>query len=116
MIYRESGQFKTTYKADQAILPIFQDKVAMGLLMFFAFVIIPFIADDYWLSSILIPFLALSLAALGLNVLTGYAGQISLGTAAFMAVGAFAAYNLQVRVPEVPFLIAFIWGGYVRLV
>ena len=103
MIYRESGQFKTNYKADQAILPIFQDKVAMALLMLFAFVVIPFIADDYWLSSILIPFLALSLAALGLNVLTGYAGQISLGTAAFMAVGAFAAYYLQVRVPEVPF-------------
>ncbi len=111
MIYRESGQFKTTYKADQAILPIFQDKVAMVLLMIFAFVCIPLIANDYWLSSILIPFLALSLAALGLNVLTGYAGQISLGTAAFMAVGAFAAFNLQVRVPEVPFLIAFIWGG-----
>ena len=111
MIYRESGQFKTTYKADQAILPIFQDKVAMVLLMFFAFVGIPLIANDYWLSSILIPFLALSLAALGLNVLTGYAGQISLGTAAFMAVGAFAAFNLQVRVPEVPFLIAFLWGG-----
>ena len=111
MIYRESGQFKTNYKADQAILPIFQDKIAMALLMLFAFVVIPFIADDYWLSSILIPFLALSLAALGLNVLTGYAGQISLGTAAFMAVGAFAAYNLQVRGPEVPFLIAFIWGG-----
>tara|TARA_B100001996_G_scaffold104359_1_gene78451 strand:- start:2375 stop:3442 length:1068 start_codon:yes stop_codon:yes gene_type:complete len=111
MIYRESGQFKTTYKTDQAILPIFQDRVAMALLMLFAFVVIPFIANDYWLSSILIPFLALSLAALGLNVLTGYAGQISLGTAAFMAVGAFAAYNLQVRVPEIPFLIAFIWGG-----
>ena len=48
MIYRESGQFKTTYKADQAILPIFQDKVAMVLLMIFAFVCIPLIANDYW--------------------------------------------------------------------
>ena len=56
MIYRESGQFKTNYKADQAILPIFQDKIAMALLMLFAFVVIPFIADDYWLSSILIPY------------------------------------------------------------
>ena len=111
MIYRESGQFKTSYKADQAILPIFQDKIAMVLLMIFAFIGIPLIANDYWLGSILIPFLALSLAALGLNVLTGYAGQISLGTAAFMAVGAFAAFNLQVRVPEIPFLIAFLWGG-----
>lgn len=111
MFYREAGQFKTSYKKDQAILPIFQDRIAMILMMVFAFIIIPFIANDYWLGSILIPFLALSLAALGLNVLTGYAGQISLGSAAFMAVGAFAAFNLQIRVPEVPFLIAFIWGG-----
>ena len=112
MFYREAGQFKTSYKADQAILPIFQDRIAMIIMMLFCFVVIPIIANDYWLGSILIPFLALSLAALGLNVLTGYAGQISLGTAAFMAVGAFAAFNLQVRVPEVPFLIAFIWGGF----
>ena len=111
MFYRESGQFKTSYEADQSILPILQDKVAMILMLLFAFIIIPIIANDYWLGSILIPFLILSLAALGLNVLTGYAGQISLGSAAFMAVGAFAAFNLQIRIPEVPFLLAFVWGG-----
>ena len=109
MFYRESGQFKTSYEADQSILPILQDKVAMILMLLFAFIIIPIIANDYWLGSILIPFLILSLAALGLNVLTGYAGQISLGSAAFMAVGAFAAFNLQIRVPEVPFLLAFVF-------
>ena len=62
-----------------------QDRIAMYIMLMFAFIVFPFIANDYWLGSILIPFLALSLAALGLNVLTGYAGQISLGTAAFMA-------------------------------
>ena len=61
MIYRESGQFKTTYKADQAILPIFQDKVAMVLLMIFAFVCIPLIANDYWLSSISVSYTHLTL-------------------------------------------------------
>ena len=111
MFYREAGQFKTSYEADQSILPIFQDRIAMYIMLMFAFIVFPFIANDYWLGSILIPFLVLSLAALGLNVLTGYAGQISLGSAAFMAVGAFAAFNLHVRIPEIPFLVVFLWGG-----
>ena len=76
MFYREAGQFKTSYEADQSILPIFQDRIAMYIMLMFAFIVFPFIANDYWLGSILIPFLVLSLAALGLNVLTGYAGQI----------------------------------------
>ena len=111
MFYREAGQFKTSYEADQSILPIFQDRIAMYIMLMFAFIVFPFIANDYWLGFILIPFLVLSLAALGLNVLTGYAGQISLGSAAFMAVGAFAAFNLHVRIPEIPFLVVFLWGG-----
>ena len=111
MFYREAGQFKTSYEEDQSILPIFQDRIAMYIMLMFAFIVFPFIANDYWLGSILIPFLVLSLAALGLNVLTGYAGQISLGSAAFMAVGAFAAFNLHVRIPEIPFLVVFLWGG-----
>ena len=68
-------------------------------------------ANDYWFSAILIPFLALSLAGLGLNLLTGYAGQLSLGSAAFMAVGAFAAYNFKLRVPGLPLLASFVLGG-----
>ncbi len=66
---------------------------------------------DYWFSAILIPFLALSLAGLGLNLLTGYAGQLSLGSSAFMAVGAFAAYNFVLRVPGLPLLVALGLGG-----
>ena len=57
------------------------------------------------------PFLIFALATLGLNLLTGYAGQLSLGTAAFMAVGAFAAYNLLLRVPGIPVLVAFALAG-----
>ncbi len=53
-----------------------------------AYFVVPLVASDYWLDAILIPFLALSLAAVGLNLLTGYAGQLSVGSAAFMAVGA----------------------------
>jgi len=63
------------------------------------------------LKAIFTPFLIFALAALGLNILTGYAGQLSLGTAAFMAVGAFAAYNFMLRIPGIPLLLAFVLGG-----
>ncbi len=111
MLYREAGQFKTTYQADSQIFPIRQDRVAMALLLVLAFVATPLLASPYAFSAILIPFLIFSLAAIGLNILTGYAGQLSLGTAAFMAVGAFASYNFVLRIPGMPVLLAFILGG-----
>ncbi len=111
MLYREAGQLKTTYEADGQILPIRQDRIAMALLLVIAFVVVPQVATPYFFSAILIPFLVLSLAALGLNILTGYAGQLSLGSAAFMAVGAFASYNFMLRVPGIPLLAAFVLGG-----
>ena len=111
MLYREAGQFKATYAEDQQIFPIRQDRIAVALVLAFAFVAVPLIANQYWLSAILVPFLIFALATLGLNLLTGYAGQLSLGTAAFMAVGAFAAYNFMLRVPGMPLLIAFVLAG-----
>ena len=113
MLYREAGQFKASYEQDNAIFPIRQDRVAVALVLAVAFVAVPLTATPYVFTGILIPFLILSLAALGLNILTGYAGQLSLGTAAFMAVGAFASYNLILRVPGIPFLVAFAGGGVV---
>jgi len=113
MFYREAGQFKTSYQTDTAIFPIRQDRVAIAALVAVAFVAVPLLATPYMFTGILIPFLILSLAALGLNILTGYAGQLSLGTAAFMAVGAFASYNFVLRIPGIPVLIAFAGGGAV---
>ena len=113
MLYREAGQFKTSYQTDAAIFPIRQDRIAIALIVAVAFVVIPLAATPYVFTGILIPFLILSLAALGLNILTGYAGQLSLGTAAFMAVGAFASYNFILRVPDIPILLAFVGGGVV---
>lgn len=72
---------------------------------------VPGVASEYWLSAVLTPFLILSLAGLGLNLLTGYAGQLSLGTAAFMAVGAYATYNFAVRVPGLSLLADLVLGG-----
>src|SRR3954471_19627112 len=111
MLYREAGQFKSTYAEDQQIFPIRQDRIGIALLLVVAFVIVPLVGDQYWLSAIVTPFLILSLAALGLNILTGYAGQLSLGTAAFMALGAFMAYNAVLRIPGLPIIGAFAIGG-----
>jgi branched-chain amino acid transport system permease protein len=113
MFYRLAGQFKSTYAADQQLFPIRQDRLFMIALAALAFVVVPLIADDYWLGAILVPFLILGLAALGLNILTGYTGQLSLGTAGFMAVGAFAAFNFILRVPGMPFLVALFLAGLV---
>jgi ABC-type branched-subunit amino acid transport system permease subunit len=73
-----------------------------------AYGVLPIVGSSYLFEAILTPFLALSLAAVGLNLLTGYAGQVSLGSAAFMAVGAFAAYNFNLRVHGLPLLASLV--------
>lgn len=113
MLYRESGQYKTTYSADQAIFTIPQDRVFFVLLMLVAFVGIPLVATNYVYTALLIPFLCLSLAALGLNILTGYCGQLSLGTGAFMGVGAVAAWNIATRIPDLNLLVVFALAGLI---
>lgn len=113
MLYRENGQFKTSYAADQQIFPIRQDRIAILLIVAFAFFGIPFLADEYLFRAILIPFLILSLAALGVNLLVGYCGQITLGAGAFMAVGAYAAYNFMIRLDGLPMFAAMLLGGVV---
>ena len=116
MFYRENGQFKTSYEADQGLFPIAQDRVFIVLLLLVAFVGIPLLADEYLFRALLIPFLILSLAAVGLNLLVGYCGQISLGTGGFMMVGAYAAYNLAVRVPDLNILVVFVLAGLITTV
>ncbi len=111
MFYRENGQFKTSYRADQQIFPIRQDRIAIGLILLIAFIVVPMLASDYLFRAILIPFVIMSLAALGVNILVGYCGQISLGSGAFMAVGAYGAYNFFARIPGMPLIPALLLGG-----
>src|SRR5260221_4365116 len=123
MLYREAGQFKPPCAADQQLFTIRQDRIAMAILLAAVFVGVPLAAAtpaiagaidfNYWFSGVLIPFLIFSLAALGLNILTGYAGQPSLGTPAFLAVGPFAAYNFELRVPGIPVLLSVVLAGIV---
>lgn len=102
-----SGEFRLRRARPQA------KSFALGVLLAVAFLVVPFLGDDYWFSAILIPLLVLSLVGLGLNLLTGYAGQLSLGSAAFMAAGAFATYNFEPRVPGLPLLVSVVLGGLV---
>ncbi len=111
MIYREAGQFKTTYASDQAVFPVVQDRVVVGAAVVGAFVVPPLVASEYWLQAILIPFLVYALAAIGLNLLTGYAGQLSLGTGGFMAVGAYSAFKLATALPGLNVLVVFVLAG-----
>jgi branched-chain amino acid transport system permease protein len=111
MIYRETGQFKTTYASDQQLFPILQDRLFVLGFLAFAFVVMPFIGTEYLFRAILVPFLILALAAIGLNILVGFCGQVSLGTGGFMAIGAYAAYNFAVRVPDLNLLVVFMLAG-----
>ncbi|MEM8813524.1 MAG: branched-chain amino acid ABC transporter permease [Pseudomonadota bacterium] len=112
MFYREAGQFKTSYQADQALFPVRQDQVGIALILVAAFVFVPMFGSDFFLNSIMIPFLVFSLAAIGLNILTGYCGQISLGTGAFMGVGAYACYKLTTYFPDVNIIILILCSGF----
>ncbi|MEE9318894.1 MAG: branched-chain amino acid ABC transporter permease [Granulosicoccus sp.] len=112
MFYREAGQYKTSYAADQALLPILQDRIGLLMILVAVFVLIPLIATDFFLSAIMIPFLVFALAAIGLNVLTGYAGQLSLGSGAFMGVGAYACYKLTTLFPDVNIIVHILLSGF----
>ena len=111
MLYREAGQYKTTYAADQAIFPIRQDRTFVLAALAVAFIGVPMLGSHYLYSEILIPFLILSLAAVGLNILVGYCGQVSLGTGGFMGVGAYACYKLTTAFPNVNIILLILSSG-----
>jgi branched-chain amino acid transport system permease protein len=94
MFYREVGHYKTSYAADMAVFPIRQDQIGIAVIVGIAFVVVPLGGSEFLLNAALIPFLVFSLAAIGLNLLTGYTGLLSLGTGAFMGVGAYACLKL----------------------
>ncbi|RKZ35624.1 MAG: branched-chain amino acid ABC transporter permease [Gammaproteobacteria bacterium] len=111
MFYRESGQYKTSYQADQAIFPIAQDRWFVLSVLAVAVLVVPFVINDYWANAILLPFLIYALAALGLNILTGYCGQLSLGTGGFMAVGAYSTYKLMTGFPDMSMIVIVLLSG-----
>ena len=112
MLYRETGQFKTNYRADMAVFPLLQDRIGLGVILFVMFAVVPATFNDFWLNSVMIPALIFSIAAIGLNILTGYAGLLSLGHGGFMGVGAFACYKLTTIFPDVNIIIHILLSGF----
>lgn len=111
MFYREAGDFKTSYRADSQTFPIRLDRMGYFAALAVAYGVVPFFIDDYWANAVFVPFLIYAIAAIGLNILVGYAGQVSLGTGGFMAVGAYAVYKLMTAFPEVPIFLHVILAG-----
>ncbi|MDE4040181.1 MULTISPECIES: branched-chain amino acid ABC transporter permease [Acinetobacter calcoaceticus/baumannii complex] len=112
-IFSRAGQYPEKYRDEQRIFKLHEHRILFLFGLLIAFIFIPLIGSDYLFNAILIPYLVLALAGLGLNILTGYTGQLSLGSAAFMAVGAFATYNLELRVPYLPLLVSIFLGGLI---
>ena len=113
MIYRETGQFKPTYQSDKAVFPIAQDRWVVIAFVSFLFVVLPFLGNEYLFQAILVPVLIYSIAAIGLNLLTGYCGQLSLGTGGFMAVGAVACYKLSTAFPGMNLIVVLLLSGLI---
>ena len=116
MFYREAGDFKTSYVEDSQTFPIKFDRYRYYFVLFIAFALIPFLINSYWVKAIFLPFLIYSIAAIGLNILVGYCGQVSLGTGGFMAVGAYAVYKLMTAFPEVSILFHVLIAGAITSV
>src|SRR5712671_7274974 len=112
MLYREVGQYKTSYGSDQALFPILQDRIGIAVILLFAFVGVPLTASSFTVDSIIIPVLVLAAAATGLNLLVGYTGLLSLGTGGFMGVGAFACYKLAIAFPETNIVLLIVVSGF----
>jgi len=113
MIYRESGDYSTTYAEDSQTFPIKFDRYRYYVVLFIAFAVIPLVINDYWASAVFVPFLIYAIAAIGLNILTGYCGQVSLGTGGFMAVGAYSVYKLMTAFPDVSIAIHVVIAGFI---
>jgi branched-chain amino acid transport system permease protein len=112
MLYREVGQFKIDYVSDQAIFPILQDRIGIAVILAIG-IALPFTGNDFLVNAVMIPFLIFALASIGLNLLTGYTGLLSLGTGAFMGVGAYSCYRLTSSFPDVNILVWIVASGFV---
>lgn len=104
MISRECGIFRTNYEQDMALHRVPLARIAIWAFMAILLLIVPFVFNDYWLSVANMIGIAV-IAALGLNILTGYAGQISIGHGALVGVGAYASAMLMVKL-GMPFWIS----------
>ena len=116
MLYREVGEFKTSYAQDSQTFPIKFDRYRYYFVILVGILFVPFVINDYWANAVFLPFLIYAIASLGLNILTGYCGQVSLGTGGFMAVGAYASYKLMTAFPDLNILIIVVLSGIITAI
>jgi len=109
MIHRECGVLKTTYEADMALYPLPIARWMVGVLAVLFFLVVPMTVHEYYLSLANLVWIAI-IGALGLNILVGYTGQVSIGHGAFMSVGAYTAANLATRLGS-PWPVNLLAGG-----
>src|SRR5438876_8385637 len=88
-------------------LPIAKWTVAALGVLFVA--VIPLVRHQYYLSVANLVWIAV-IGAIGLNILVGYTGQVSIGHGAFMSVGAYTAANLAIRLGA-PWPVTLLAGG-----
>jgi branched-chain amino acid transport system permease protein len=112
VFYREAGQFKTSYAADMAVFPLREDRIGITVILIVAALVIPLFGSGFLLNVVIIPFLIFALASIGLNILVGYTGLLSLGTAGFMGVGAYACYKLTSAFPGVNIVVWVLASGF----
>ncbi|WGI22620.1 branched-chain amino acid ABC transporter permease [Amylibacter sp. IMCC11727] len=121
MFYREAGQYNTTYEQDLQAFPIKQDKIGIAIWLVLAYLFVPFfgipgLEYGFAMNAIMIPVLIFTITTIGLNILVGFTGQISLGTGAFMGVGAYACYKLTSYFPDVNIIIIIFASGFVSAI
>lgn len=121
MFYREAGQYNTTYEQDLQAFPIKQDKIGIAIMLLLAYLFVPFfgipgLEYGFAMNAIMIPVLIFTITTIGLNILVGFTGQISLGTGAFMGVGAYACYKLTSYFPDVNIVIIIMASGFVSAI
>jgi branched-chain amino acid transport system permease protein len=109
VIHRECGVLKTSYEADMALFPLPIARWTVGVLAALFVVVLPFAVHEYYLSIVNLVSIAV-IGTLGLNILVGYTGQISIGHGAFMSVGAYTAANFAVRL-DAPWPVNLLAGG-----
>jgi branched-chain amino acid transport system permease protein len=109
VIHRECGVLKTTYEADMGLYPLPVARWTVAALAVIFFAVVPLSLHEYYLSVACLVWIAI-IGALGLNILVGYTGQVSIGHGAFMSVGAYTAANLANRLGS-PWPVNLLAGG-----
>jgi branched-chain amino acid transport system permease protein len=98
--------FSTTYEEDGALFRLPRRRLGLVAVVV-ALVVYPLVLSEFWVDMANLIAMAV-MGAIALNLLLGVAGQLSLGSAAFMGIGGFTAATFAVQITELPFLLTIV--------